>query len=37
MISTEVLGLSKFDEMVFKEVIRESIVPEFNTLVFVFN
>lgn len=36
-ITTEILGLSQFDETVFKKVIQEIIVPEFNTLVFVFN
>ncbi|ODA42693.1 recombinase family protein [Desulfosporosinus sp. BG] len=36
-ITTEVLGLLQFDDTVFKKVIREIIVPEFNTLVFVFN
>lgn len=36
-ITAEVMGLSQFDEEVFKKVIREIIVPEFNTLVFVFN
>ncbi|WP_088227362.1 recombinase family protein [Desulfosporosinus sp. FKB] len=35
-ITAEVLGLSEFDETIFKKVIREIIVPEFNTLVFVF-
>lgn len=35
-ITTEVLGLSEFDETMFKNVIGEIIVPEFNTLVFVF-
>ena len=30
------LGLTNFDENVFKKAIREIIVPEFNTLVFVF-
>lgn len=35
-ITSEVLGLSEFDENVFKKAIREIIVPEFNTLVFVF-
>ncbi len=34
---TEVLGVLQFDEAVFKKFIREIIVPEFNTLVFVFN
>ncbi|KGK85875.1 resolvase [Desulfosporosinus sp. HMP52] len=36
-ITSEVIGLSEFDETVFKKVIREIIVPEFNTLVFVYN
>lgn len=36
-ITTEVLGLLHFDETVFKKVIQEIIVPEFNILVFVFN
>ncbi len=35
-ITTEVLGLSEFDEKIFKQAIREIIVPEFNALVFVF-
>ena len=35
-ITTEVLGLLQFDETVFKKVIREIIVPEFNTLIFIF-
>ena len=35
-VTTEVLGLSEFDETVLKKVIKEIIVPEFNTLVFVF-
>ena len=36
LITTEVLGLLQFDETVFKKVIREIIVPEFNTLIFIF-
>lgn len=35
-ISTEVLGLSQFDEMMLKKEIQEIIVPEFNVLIFVF-
>jgi hypothetical protein len=34
--ATDVLGLSEFDESIFKEKITEILVPEFNKLVFVF-
>jgi site-specific DNA recombinase len=34
--ATDVLGISKFDESIFKEKITEILVPEFNKLVFVF-
>jgi site-specific DNA recombinase len=36
-ITTEVMGIKEFDESVFKKVIKEIIVPEFNSLIFVFN
>jgi len=37
MTGTEVLGLDEFDADIFKERIVEIMVPEFNTLLFVFS
>lgn len=37
MITTEVLGISKFDEDYFEEMIKEINVPEPRVLIFIFN
>ena len=36
-VTTEVLGLSQFDEAAFIKQIREIVVPEFNVLIYIFS
>ena len=36
-ITCEVLGISKFDEQIFKAKIKEMTVPEWNVVTFVFH
>lgn len=36
-LSTEVIGLSVFDEIIFEKLIKEIQVPQSNLLVFIFN
>ena len=36
-ITCEVLGISKFDEQIFKDKIKEITVPEWNVVTFVFH